>query len=231
MRRILVVEDEPNLAAGLEMNLSAEGYEVVIAQDGISGLEMFNKIEFDLAILDIMLPGMDGISLCKEIRKSSHLPIIFLTARDGDKDKIQGLSVGADDYITKPFNLEELLHRIASVFRRISWQGAKEEKSDIIRFGDCHLDMQTLEVSGPGGATTISRKEAQVVKYLYERRGQTVSRDSLLDGVWGYNAFPSTRTVDNFILRLRKIFEKDPSKPTVIKSIRGVGYRFDSGDS
>ncbi len=231
MRRILVVEDEPNLATGLEMNLSAEGYEVVVASDGVSALELFGQIEFDLAILDIMLPGLDGISLCKEIRKTSHLPIIFLTARDADKDKVQGLSVGADDYMTKPFNLEELLHRIASVFRRISWQDANEEKSDIIRFGDCEVNMQTFEARGPGGATTLSRKEAQVVKYLYERRGQSVSRDSLLDGVWGYNAFPSTRTVDNFILRLRKVFEKDPAKPTVIKSIRGVGYRLDGGES
>ncbi len=228
MRRILVVEDEPNLASGLEMNLSAEGYEVVIASDGISAMELFGQIEFDLAILDIMLPGMDGISLCREIRKTSHIPVIFLTARDGDKDKVQGLSVGGDDYITKPFNLEELLHRISSVFRRISWQGADEEKSDIIRFGDCMLNMQTFEASGPGGAVTLSRKEAQVVKYLYERRGQSVSRDSLLDGVWGYNAFPSTRTVDNFILRLRKVFEKDPAKPEIIKSIRGVGYKFDA---
>ncbi len=228
MRRILVVEDEPNLASGLEMNLSAEGYEVVIASDGISALELFGQIEFDLAILDIMLPGMDGISLCREIRKTSHIPVIFLTARDGDKDKVQGLSVGGDDYITKPFNLEELLHRISSVFRRISWQGAREEKSDIIHFGDCELNMQTFEASGPGGAATLSRKEAQVVKYLYERRGQSVSRDSLLDGVWGYNAFPSTRTVDNFILRLRKVFEKDPAKPKIIKSIRGVGYKFDA---
>jgi two-component system, OmpR family, alkaline phosphatase synthesis response regulator PhoP len=228
VRRILVVEDEPNLASGLEMNLSAEGYEVVIASDGVSALELFGQIEFDLAILDIMLPGMDGISLCKEIRKSSHIPVIFLTARDGDKDKVQGLSIGADDYITKPFNLEELLHRISSVFRRISWQGADEEKSDIIQFGDCRLNMQTFEASGPGGSTTLSRKEALVVKYLYERRGQSVSRDSLLDGVWGYNAFPSTRTVDNFILRLRKVFEKDPAKPEIIKSIRGVGYRFDA---
>ncbi len=227
MRRILVVEDEPNLANGLEMNLSSEGYEVVVAGDGVSALELFGRITFDLAILDIMMPGMDGITLCREIRKTSHIPIIFLTAKDGDKDKVQGLSVGADDYITKPFNLEELLHRISSVFRRMSWQSAQEEKSDTIHFADCQLNMQTFEASGPGGTTTLSRKEAQVVKYLYERRGQSVSRDSLLDGVWGYNAFPSTRTVDNFILRLRKIFEKDPSKPTVIKSIRGVGYRLD----
>ena len=226
--KILIVEDEPNLASGLEMNLSAEGYEPIVAQDADQALELFGRIEFDLLILDIMLPGMDGVTLCKEIRKTSHVPVIFLTARDRDRDKIEGFAVGADDYLTKPFNLEELLHRITSIFRRISWESAEEKSKTVIEFGDnCKLDLKTHEASGPGGSATLSHKEAMVLKYLYERRGKTVSRAMLLDGVWGYTQFPSTRTVDNFILRLRKIFEPDPSNPKHIISVRGVGYRLE----
>lgn len=225
MKRILIVEDEPNLADGLEMNLSAEGYEAIVARDADQALELFERIEFDLALLDIMLPGMDGVTLCKELRKRSHLPIIFLTARDSDSDKVAGLDVGADDYITKPFNLDELLRRINSLFRRISWETAAQRSSGEIAFGDCSLDLKTLDARGPGGESKLSHKEAMVFKYLYDRRGEIVSRDMLLDGVWGYTAFPSTRTVDNFILRLRKVFEKDPSNPKVITSVRGVGYK------
>ncbi|MBN4076596.1 response regulator transcription factor [Gemmatimonas aurantiaca] len=225
MKRILIVEDEPNLADGLEMNLSAEGYEAIVARDANEALELFERIEFDLALLDIMLPGMDGVTLCKELRKRSHLPIIFLSARDSDSDKITGLDVGADDYITKPFNLDELLRRINALFRRVSWETVAHKSSGEIVFGDCSLDLKTLDARGPGGETRLSHKEAMVLKYLYERRGEIVSRDMLLDGVWGYTAFPSTRTVDNFILRLRKVFEIDPANPKVITSIRGVGYK------
>ncbi|HSH00573.1 MAG TPA: response regulator transcription factor [candidate division Zixibacteria bacterium] len=227
-RKILIVEDEPNLARGLEMNLAAEGYEALVANDADQALNLFGRIEFDLLILDIMLPGMDGLTLCRHIRKTSHVPVIFLTARDRDHDKIEGLSVGADDYLTKPFNLDELLHRISSIFRRISWESADDQAKTVIKFGEnCKLDLKTHQASGPGGETTLSHKEAMVLKYLYERRGKTISRDMLLDGVWGYTAFPSTRTVDNFILRLRKVFEKDPSSPKHIISVRGVGYRLD----
>lgn len=228
MKRILIVEDEPNLADGLEMNLTAEGYEAVVAENGIAALELIERMNFDLALVDVMMPGMDGFTLCKEIRKTSHLPIIFLTARDQDQDKIKGLSLGGDDYLTKPFNLDELLQRITSIFRRMSWESASESDGKILTFADCELDLETLRATGPGGEVFLSHREAMVVKYLYERRRQTVSRDMLLDGVWGYRAYPSTRTVDNFILRLRKIFEPDPGAPTVIKSIRGVGYMLDA---
>lgn len=228
MKRILIVEDEPNLADGLEMNLTAEGYEAVVAENGIAALELIERMNFDLALVDVMMPGMDGFTLCKEIRKTSHLPIIFLTARDQDQDKIKGLSLGGDDYLTKPFNLDELLQRITSIFRRMSWESASESGGKILTFADCELDLETLRATGPGGEVFLSHREAMVVKYLYERRRQTVSRDMLLDGVWGYRAYPSTRTVDNFILRLRKIFEPDPGAPTVIKSIRGVGYMLDA---
>ncbi|MFQ5606709.1 MAG: response regulator transcription factor [Candidatus Zixiibacteriota bacterium] len=227
MKRILIVEDEPHLADGLEMNLSAEGYQAVAAPDGPSALELMGRMDFDLALVDVMMPGMDGFTLCREIRKTSNLPIIFLTARDQDADKIEGLALGADDYVTKPFNLEELLQRISSVFRRVSWESANASDDAGLKFAGCEVDLQTLKARGPGGEVFLSHREAMVVKYLYDRRGRSVSRDMLLDGVWGYRAYPSTRTVDNFILRLRKIFEPDPANPTVIKSVRGVGYMLD----
>lgn len=228
MKRILIVEDEPNLADGLEMNLTTEGYEVAVAENGNAALELIERMNFDLALVDVMMPGMDGFSLCKKIRKTSHLPIIFLTARSQDEDKIKGLALGGDDYLTKPFNLGELLQRITSIFRRMSWESASETGRKILVFADSELNLETLKATGPGGETFLSHREAMALKYLYERRGQSVSRDMLLDGVWGYRAYPSTRTVDNFILRLRKIFEPDPANPTVIKSIRGVGYMLDA---
>lgn len=228
MKKILIVEDEPHVAEGLEMNLSAEGFEALVAGDTREARELIERIEFDMLLLDIMLPGEDGVTFCRDVRKSSHVPIIFLTARDRDTHKVEGLSIGADDYITKPFNFDELLQRMNAIFRRISWQSAGKRSGSTISFDECKLDLRTLEATGPGGSTRLSHKEAMVLKYLYERRGQVVSRDMLLDGVWGYGAYPSTRTVDNFILRLRKIFEIDPSKPRWIKSVHGVGYSFDA---
>lgn len=227
MKRILLVEDDPNIADGLLMNLEAEGYELLHIDHGSRVLEAFAKGSFDLVLLDIMLPGVDGLTLCKQIRASgSKIPILFVTARDRDDEKVEGLIAGGDDYIVKPFNMAELLARIQGIFRRLAWLGSDEESSELFEFDGRLMNFKTFVAEGPGGKFDLSRRECMVFKYLSERRGEVVSRDQLLDGVWGYHAFPSNRTVDNFILKLRKIFEDDPKNPQYLETIRGVGYRF-----
>jgi two-component system alkaline phosphatase synthesis response regulator PhoP len=227
MKRILLVEDDPNIADGLLMNLEAEGYEVLHVDHGSRVMEEFAKVSFDLVLLDIMLPGVDGLTLCKQIRASgSKIPILFVTARDRDDEKVEGLIAGGDDYIVKPFNMAELLARIQGIFRRLAWLGGDEESGDLFEFDGRRMNFKTFVAEGPGGKFDLSRRECMVFKYLSERRGEVVSRDQLLDGVWGYHAFPSSRTVDNFILKLRKIFEDDPKNPQYLETIRGVGYRF-----
>lgn len=209
------------------MNLEAEGYQVVHAATGTTVLETFAKGNFDLILMDIMLPGMDGLTLCKKIRAGgSKIPILFISARDTADNRVEGLLAGGDDYITKPFNLSELMARIQGIFRRIAWLAAEEELSDEFAFDGRKINFKTFEASGPGGRFQLTRKECMVVKYLVERAGEVVSRDQLLDAVWGYHIYPTNRTVDNFILKLRKIFEDDPKTPVYFETIRGVGYRF-----
>ena len=227
MKTILLVEDDKNLADGLVLNLEAEGFQVVLVNDGNAVVGVFQKGLFDLILMDIMLPGVDGLTLCRQIRKEgSTIPIIFLTARDGTDDKIEGLLAGGDDYITKPFDVKELMVRIQGVFRRQAWLGSEETSSSIFEFDGRKLNLKTFEAEGPGGNVTLTRKECMVAKYLLEREGEVISRDQLLDAVWGYHIYPTNRTIDNFILKLRKVFEDDPKNPTFFISIRGVGYRF-----
>jgi two-component system alkaline phosphatase synthesis response regulator PhoP len=227
MKRILLIEDDPNIADGLVMNLDAEGYEVLHVDDGSLVMEQFNRGNFDLVLMDIMLPGVDGLTLCKMIRRTgSTVPILFVTARDRDDEKVEGLIAGGDDYIVKPFNMAELLARIQGIFRRLAWLGSEEQLGDVYEFDGRRIDFRSFAAEGPGGKFDLSRRECMVFKYLVERRGEVVSRDQLLDGVWGYHAFPTNRTIDNFILKLRKIFEDDPKKPKYLETIRGVGYRF-----
>lgn len=230
MKRILLVEDDKNLAHGLEMNLDADGYEVVRVEDGTVAMDTFRKGNFDLVLLDIMLPGVDGLSLCRQIRKEGHtLPVLFITARDQTEDKVEGLVAGGDDYIAKPFDTKELLARVQGIFRRQAWLAAGERVHDVFSWDGRHVDFKTYEASGPGGTQVLTRKECMVVKYLVERAGEVVSRDQLLDAVWGYHIYPTNRTIDNFILKLRKIFEDDPRNPRYFETIRGVGYRFAQG--
>ncbi len=230
MRTILLVEDDLHLADGLTLNLEAEGYQVVHVSDGTQAMPAFEKGMFDLVLLDIMLPGMDGLTICKKIRAAGHtLPVLFITARDETDQKIEGLLAGGDDYITKPFNVQELLARIAGIFRRQAWLAAEETVSDAYAFDGRTINFKTYEAKGPGGKVVLTRKECMVVKYLVERAGEVVSRDQLLDAVWGYHAYPTNRTVDNFILKLRKIFEDDPKEPKYFETIRAVGYRFNRG--
>jgi len=227
MRTVLLVEDDINLADGLTMNLEAEGYQVVTVSDGGQVLDVFRDGMFDLILMDIMLPGVDGLTLCKRIRQEGHtLPILFITAKDSTDEKIEGLLAGGDDYITKPFEVSELLARVQGIFRRQAWLGSETGGTERYEFDGRWIDYQTFEAEGPGGKFALSRKECMVARYLIEREGQVVSRDQLLDAVWGYHIYPTTRTVDNFILKLRKIFENDPKSPVFFKTIRGVGYSF-----
>lgn len=227
MKKILVVEDEEHIAEGLQINLEAEGYEVAVAGDGIVALEMYSKGQFDLLILDIMIPGKDGLTVCKEIRDAGgRVPVLFLTARDRQSDRIEGFLSGGDDYLTKPFNLQELLLRVAAIFRRQVWYGTVEIDKSRYLFDGNWVDFKTYRAQGPGGEVELSQKECMTMKFLVEHADEVVTRDMLLDAVWGYHVYPSSRTIDNFILRLRKIFEPDQSNPRYIHTMRGAGYKF-----
>ena len=227
MKTILLVEDDPNLADGLLMNLEAEGYQAVHINDGSNVIKEFERGNFDLILMDIMLPGVDGLTLCKQIRTSgSKIPILFISARSETDEKIEGLLSGGDDYITKPFDVNELLARIQGIFRRQAWLGTTDEVEEKFEFDGRSINFKTFHASGPGGDADLTRKECMVMKYLIERSGEVVSRDQLLDAVWGYHVYPTSRTIDNFILKLRKIFEADPANPIYLETIRGVGYRF-----
>ncbi|HWR82195.1 MAG TPA: response regulator transcription factor [Candidatus Deferrimicrobium sp.] len=227
MKTILLVEDDVHLADGLTMNLEADGYQVVHVAHGQQVMPEFRKGVFDLVLLDIMLPGEDGLSICKKLRAAGHtVPILFLTARDQQDERIEGLLAGGDDYITKPFDMQELLARIQGIFRRNAWLAAERSEGDVFEFAGRRINFRTFEASGPGGTFQLTRRECMVVKYLIEREGEVVSRDQLLDAVWGYHVYPSSRTIDNFILKIRKIFEDNPRKPVYFDTIRGTGYRF-----
>ncbi|MEW6410863.1 MAG: response regulator transcription factor [Candidatus Zixiibacteriota bacterium] len=230
MKRILLVEDDPNLADGLLMNLEADGYEVVHIEHGRQALDEFQRGNYDLVLLDIMLPGMDGLTICKNIRDSgSTVPILFITARDQTEQKVEGLLAGGDDYITKPFDVGELMARIQGIFRRQAWLASGESAPDRFEFDGRSIDFKIYEAKGPSGSYDLTRKECMVMKYLVERTNEVVSRDQLLDAVWGYHIYPTNRTIDNFILKLRKVFEDDPGDPKYIETVRGVGYRFTLG--
>lgn len=227
MRKILLVEDDPNLADGLLMNLEGEAYEVVHVSHGDQALEEFERGNFDLLLLDIMLPGMDGLTICKKIRAGgSTVPILFITARDQTDQKVEGLLAGGDDYITKPFDVAELLARIQGIFRRQAWLASPETLDDSFEFDGRYINFKTYQARGPSGDYDLTRKECMVMKYLVERNGEVVTRDQLLDAVWGYHIYPTNRTIDNFILKLRKVFEDDPARPRYIETVRGAGYRF-----
>jgi two-component system alkaline phosphatase synthesis response regulator PhoP len=227
MKTVLLVEDDRNLAEGMILNLEAEGYQVVHVDDGSAALPTFRDGMFDLVLLDIMLPGVDGLTICRKIREEgSIVPILFITARDQSDERVEGLVAGGDDYITKPFELAELLARIQGIFRRHAWLMAESTQREQIEWDGRTLNCKTFEASGPEGRVQLTRKECMVAKYLIERAGEVVSRDQLLDAVWGYHTYPTNRTVDNFILKLRKTFEDDPANPRYFETIRGVGYRF-----
>ena len=227
MKTILLVEDDSNVANGLVINLEAEGYQVVHVDNGNQVMVEYERGNFDLILMDIMLPGTDGLTLTKQIRTTgATIPVIFITARDQSDQKVEGLLAGGDDYITKPFDVSELMARIQGIFRRLAWLDPGEETEEVFEFDGREINFSTYIAKGPGGEVQLTRKECMVMKYLIERTGKVVSRDQLLDAVWGYHTYPTNRTIDNFILRLRKIFEDDPKSSKYIETIRGVGYRF-----
>jgi len=225
--RILLVEDEVSLKDAIKMNLELEGFEVVTAGNGTEAIQLFKQQRFNLIVLDVMMPEMDGYQVCEQIRLTNReVPILFLTAKDSAQDKIVGLKKGADDYMTKPFNLEEFLLRVQVLVRR-SLQGTEaEEQLSVYTFGDNTVNFKTFEADCVQGSIQLTKKELKLLKLLIERREQVVSRELILQQVWGYDVFPSTRTIDNFILSFRKYFEKDPKKPSFFHSVRGVGYKF-----
>lgn len=225
--RILLVEDDQNLADGIQMMLEASKFEVVHLSHGENVLDEIRGQAFDLILMDIMLPGEDGLTLCRKIRADGNkVPILFLTARGDVDDRVEGLLSGGDDYITKPFDMRELIARIKGTLRRRAWETAPEATTDSYEFDGRTIDFKSFEASGPGGSVVLTKKECLVLKYLIEREGEVVRRDQILDAVWGYNEYPSSRTVDNFVLRFRKIFEDHPNKPVYFESIYGTGYRF-----
>ena len=225
MARILLVEDEENIRDLVKLNLEMEDYEVVWTDNGKEAFRYFRRQHFDVLILDVMLPEVDGFQLCEQIRlENLEIPIIMLTAKDTTLDRIQGLKKGADDYITKPFNLEELLLRIRNLIRR----SAKDvvDSPETYSFGDNQVNFVTFEASGQEGDFQMTKKETMLLKLLIDRKNEVVSRQQILQAVWGYDVYPSTRTIDNFILSFRKYFEKDPKHPVYFLSVRGVGYKF-----
>lgn len=225
MVRILLVEDEESLRESLKLNLELEDYEVVATDNGKDAIKYFHEQHFDLAILDVMLPEVDGYQICEQIRLTNlDMPVIFLTAKDAAADRISGLKRGADDYITKPFNLEELLLRVSNLIRRTS--KAPENTPEIYEFGGNRINFVTYEAEAKGKTFSLTKKEAMLLKLLIDRRNEVVSRQQILQSVWGYDVYPSTRTIDNFILSFRKYFEEDPKNPGYFLSIRGVGYKF-----
>jgi len=226
-KKILVVEDEEHIAEGLALNLEAEGYDVIVAGDGHAALDYWRDGQVDLIILDIMLPGKNGLDVCRTIRQEAgRVPILFLTARGRDEDRVAGLLAGGDDYLSKPFNLQELLLRVAAVFRRQVWYGTDSLKTERFQFGDSWVDFKAFRARGTAGEIDLSQKECMIMKFLAEHAGEVVTRDMILDAVWGYDVYPSSRTIDNFVVRLRKVFEPEPSSPRYIHTMHGAGYRF-----
>ncbi|HCX13681.1 MAG TPA: DNA-binding response regulator [Rhodospirillaceae bacterium] len=229
--RILVVEDDFHLAEGMAENMRAEGYKTETAYDGRVGLEKAIAEDYDLLILDVMLPHLDGFDLCSALRaKGKNTPVLFITARGDPDDRVRGLEAGGDDYLTKPFHLDEFVLRVRAILRRWQWYKTSTEKpiaGGILRFADNEINFNTFRAKSWDGVThDLTEKEAMILKVLAQHPDEVITREDLLETVWGYEVFPSTRTVDNFILRLRKIFERKPHLPHHFLTVRGVGYRF-----
>lgn len=223
--RILLAEDEDKIRKSIELNLTLEGYEVVTAADGRKALDCIESQHFDLLVLDIMLPEVDGFTICEKIRlRNKSIGIIIVSARDGADDRITGLKLGADDYLTKPFHFEELMLRIRNILKRKETANAVE--ADEFSWNGNSVNFVTFSAIGPHGKIELTNKETLLLKLFAERKNEVVSRQQILQTVWGYDVYPSTRTIDNFILSIRKYFEEDPKEPKYFHSIRGVGYKF-----
>ena len=226
--KILLVEDEEHLAKGLEYNLTEEGYEVNWAKDGNEAINKIDSNTYDLILLDIMLPYLNGFEIAEHVRKDNpQLPILMLTAKTTDKDKIKGLEAGADDYITKPFNLDELILRVKGMLKRKEWYKKTSENIPVYKIGRTEVNFDNLICVSAKSKFSLTQQEAMVLKYMIDNKGKVISRKELLEKVWNTNPNVETRTVDNFIARLRKYFEPEPSKPIYFKSVRSAGYIFE----
>lgn len=225
---ILLVEDEENLHEALKLNLELEGYEITSAFTGSEALQKIQNEYFDLIILDVMLPDVDGISITETIRvQNNQVPILILSAKNTSSDRVLGLKKGADDYLTKPFNLEELLLRVQKLIEKNKKMQDKDSVGDTYQFGGHTIDFNAQEaVTKEGQRIQLSKKEAMLLKLLFENKNDVVPREKILQTVWGYNVYPTTRTIDNFILNFRKYFEHDSRNPRYFHSVRGVGYKY-----
>lgn len=225
---ILLVEDEENLHEALKLNLELEGYEITSSFTGSEALQKIQSEYFDLIILDVMLPDVDGISITETIRvQNNQVPILILSAKNTSSDRVLGLKKGADDYLTKPFNLEELLLRVMKLIDKNKKMQDKDSVGDTYQFGGHTIDFNAQEaVTKEGQRIQLSKKEAMLLKLLFENKNDVVPREKILQTVWGYNVYPTTRTIDNFILNFRKYFEHDSRNPRYFHSVRGVGYKY-----
>ena len=225
---ILLVEDEENLLETLKLNLELEGYEVTGVTDGVEALKAVQNEYFDLIILDVMLPELDGISVCESIRlQGNEIPILILSAKNSSADRVLGLKKGADDYLTKPFSLEELLLRVNKLIHKSKRISQREPVTDEYKFGRNTVNFKALQSTNKEGITIpLTKKEMMLLKLLIENKNEVVPREKILQAVWGYNVYPTTRTIDNFILNFRKYFEEDSRNPKYFHSVRGIGYKF-----
>lgn len=225
-QRILVVEDEPGLADSVRYTLEVEGFDVMVADTGVTGIDSARVHQPDLVLLDLMLPGMSGLDVCRQIRRSSDVPIIMLTAKDGEADKVAGLELGADDYMTKPFSMRELVARIRAQLRRAAKSGVLAESNEVLRGGAIELDIDAHQARVDGEPVDLRPKEFELLESLMRRRNRLAARHTLIDEVWGPGYFGDTKTLDVHIKRLRQKLEPDPSHPKHIVTVRGLGYKF-----
>lgn len=235
-KKVLIAEDERHLAEGLKLNLTLQGHEVLHAENGIETLQKWREWKPDLVLLDIMMPGLDGFSVLEEIRKvDKKLPILILSAKDAARDKVKALSKGVDDYLAKPFDLDELLLRVERLLIRSDWNESEEVEEgkvevyagDSYSFSNTVIDFIKLQATIEGKSVQLTEQEVKLLQVFISNKGIPLSRKELLESAWGYDGETSTRTVDNFIVRFRKYFEKDPKKPVIFKSLRSVGYIFE----
>ena len=226
--RVLLVEDELALRKAITLNLEMEGYEVVAIDNGPDGLEALRNQRFDMVLLDVMLPGIDGFTICKTVRlEGNKTPIMFLTAKNTGPERVEGLKLGADDYLSKPFHLEELLVRVSKLISRKDTRQQSLASIEVFEFGPCKVNFKTYSIIDKDREErALSKKEIMLLKLLIQKKDEVVSREEILESIWGYDVFPSTRTIDNYILAFRKYFEPNPRQPQHFFSVRGVGYKF-----
>lgn len=224
--RVLVVEDESAIVEAVSYALELEGFQVSSAQGGREGLDAARRLNPSVVILDVMLPGMSGLDVCRQLRQESDVPIIMLTAKEGEADKVAGLELGADDYMTKPFSMRELVARVRAQLRRASKSGALSDSNEVLRGGAVELDVDAHEVRVAGEAVPVRPKEFDLLESLMRRRGRLATRETLIDEVWGPDYYGATKTLDVHIKRLRQKLEADPARPRHIVTVRGLGYKF-----